>query len=85
MVSTWTGTDIAKSRQNDRNRENAGGIQEQLATISLNACNELWTDTEKISGSQDFIQGKSLTIFPFMYRTDVLLAYYQTTALRGLF
>jgi hypothetical protein len=46
MVSTWTGTDIAKSRQNDRNRENAGGIQEQLTTISLNACNELWTDTE---------------------------------------
>jgi hypothetical protein len=59
MVSTWTGTDIAKSRQNDRNRENAGGIQEQLATISLNACNELWTDTEKSLTLKILFKGKA--------------------------
>jgi hypothetical protein len=37
MVSAWIGTDIAKSRQNDRKREIASGIQEQLATISFEA------------------------------------------------
>jgi hypothetical protein len=59
MVSTWTGTDIAKSWQNDRNRENTGGIQEQLATISLNACNELWTDTEKSLALKILFKGKA--------------------------
>lgn len=85
MASTSAGTDIAqKYRQNDRKRENMGGIQEQLATISLNACNELWAHAQK-SLILKISSKKILKGFPFVYRTDMLPPNDSPEPLRGLF